>query len=52
MTAALLIWIVCAIVGGLIGGAKGRKGQGVALGGLLGLIGILILVCLPTRETA
>lgn len=46
----LVIWLICAIVGGLIGNGKGRKVEGVVLGGLLGLIGILIIVLLPAKD--
>ncbi len=39
-----IIWIICGIIGAVIGGNKGRKGEGFGLGFLLGPIGILIAV--------
>ena len=47
------IWLALAVVGGLIASSKGISGwQGALWGGLLDLIGIVIVVCLPSRLTA
>ena len=47
----VVIWIICMVIGGAIGSSKGRTGAGVALGGLLGIIGIVIAACMsPSPE--
>lgn len=48
----LVIWIVCGVIGGLIMSNKGRSGcGGVALGGLLGPLGIVLaLVTRPDNQ--
>lgn len=51
MGTLLVVWVVCAILGALIGEAKGRRLEGAALGGLLGLFGLLILALLPKRAS-
>lgn len=50
---AILFWCVLfAVVGGAITNSKGRGwGEGTALGGLLGLIGLIIVLCLKSRPT-
>lgn len=45
----VIIWIICAVLGGMIGSSKGRGGAGVALGLLLGPIGVLIVAFLPAN---
>ena len=45
----VIIWIVCAVLGGMVGSSKGRGGAGVALGLLLGPIGVLIVAFLPAN---
>jgi hypothetical protein len=48
IVAALGFWFICAIAGGAIASSKGLSGcMGMALGFLLGPIGLLIVVCLP-----
>ena len=47
--AYLVIWIICAVIGALIGESKGRKVEGALLGGLLGLLGVLIIALLPSK---
>tara|TARA_B100000989_G_C19409590_1_gene413722 strand:- start:283 stop:435 length:153 start_codon:yes stop_codon:yes gene_type:complete len=41
----VLLWIFCAIIGGAIGSAKNRTAEGVLWGGLLGVIGIIVILC-------
>ena len=40
---------MCAAVGGAIGSGKHRTGQGIALGGILGILGIIVLIFLKRR---
>jgi hypothetical protein len=47
------VWLACAGVTVVVAQAKGRSVPvAVALGILLGLIGILIEICLPSRKKA
>lgn len=47
---AVIVWIVCAGIGAAICHSKNRNvGEGLALGGLLGIIGLVITVCLPSE---
>lgn len=44
----LLLWVAMAVVGMLIADGKNRsKLEGALLGGLLGIIGVIIVACLP-----
>lgn len=46
-----IIWLLCGIIGFLIGDKKNRPVLGLSLGFLLGLIGVLImLVVEPKKE--
>ena len=45
----VIIWAVCAIASGVIGAAKGRVATGWILGILLGVIGLFIILILPTK---
>jgi hypothetical protein len=38
--------------GGFVGNRKGRMGLGITLGILLGLIGLVIIACIPARKLA
>jgi hypothetical protein len=52
---AVLILISAAIFGtaaGVVGNKKGRMGLGVALGIVLGLIGLIIIACIPAKKYA
>jgi hypothetical protein len=42
-----IIWLVCAIVSGMVGSGKGRTGAGWTLGILLGPIGLIIIFVMP-----
>jgi hypothetical protein len=46
MGALVLFWIAAIVVAGLIGSSKNKAGTGVALGLLLGWIGVIIAACL------
>lgn len=46
----IVIWIVCAVLGGMIGSSKGRGGAGVALGFLLGPIGVIIVAVMSPNK--
>jgi hypothetical protein len=45
-----VIWIVCGVAGYYIGKPKGRPGWGVALGLILGIIGLIIIALIPRRR--
>ena len=45
----ILIWIVCGIVGLILGDKKGMPGTGALLGFSLGIIGIVILITLEDK---
>ena len=47
---ALIGWVLIATAGYHIGKSKGREGAGLALTLLLGLLGLVILACLPKTE--
>jgi hypothetical protein len=54
MSPAILL-ISCAIFGtaaGFVGNKKGRMGLGITLGVLLGLIGLIIIACIPSKKYA
>ncbi|PIB78831.1 DUF2510 domain-containing protein [Mycobacterium celatum] len=47
----ILWWIVFAVAAGGISNAKGRGwGYGLAWGGLLGLIGLIVVICTPSAR--
>jgi hypothetical protein len=53
MEIAIIIWLLCAIGGGLITQSKGRSFiQGFGLGFALGIIGIIIALCLKNKKNA
>ena len=43
----VIIWLVCAVVGGVIGDAKGNFLNGFLVSVLLGPLGVLIAAVLP-----
>jgi hypothetical protein len=52
---AVVILISVAIFGtaaGFVGNKKGRLGLGIALGVVLGLIGLIIIACIPAKRFA
>ena len=51
----VVILVSVAIFGtaaGFVGNKKGRLGLGIALGVLLGLIGLIIIACIPAKKFA
>ena len=51
----VLFLISAAVFGtaaGFVGNRKGRMGLGITLGILLGLIGLIIIACVPARRVA
>ncbi len=45
----ILIWVACAGLGYAIGNSKGRGTEGIVLGLLLGVIGLIIVACLKPK---
>jgi hypothetical protein len=45
----LFIWLLCGIIGYLIGDKKNRPVLGLALGFLLGIFGIIIMLMVPAE---
>jgi hypothetical protein len=52
LAVGLIGWSGVIIAGFYVGKHKGREGAGIALTILLGLVGLLILACLPQTEAA
>jgi Na+/melibiose symporter-like transporter len=47
----LFIWLVCAIVTGIIASSKGRTGFGwFLIGCIIGIFGVILIACLPSRK--
>jgi hypothetical protein len=46
----VVIWLVMAALGAWVGGRKQRPVLGLALGLVLGLIGVLIIALVPPRQ--
>lgn len=47
----VLVWIFCAIISGAIGSMKNRTAEGVLWGALLGVIGIIVMLCKSKKES-
>lgn len=45
--AYFIVWVISAIVAGMVGSNKGRTGAGWALGILLGPVGMIIIFIMP-----
>jgi hypothetical protein len=46
------VWVACAIAGGYVGRSKGREAQGLFLGLLLGVIGLVAIAAMAPSEPA
>lgn len=46
----ITIWLLCGLFGALMGESKNRKLDGLLLGLILGIFGLIILVFLPEKE--
>ena len=47
----VIFWIFCAIIAGAIGAGKNRTAEGVLWGGLLGIIGVVVILCRSKKPT-
>lgn len=52
MAALVVIWLIFAAVGAFMGMSKGHALLGLALGLVLGLIGVVMVALLPNRKTS
>jgi hypothetical protein len=48
----IIVWLACAWAGTEIGKRKGLAGAGFGLGLLLGVIGVIIIACIPASREA
>lgn len=47
MTTLIVIWALAVVVATIVGGRKGRRGAGFALGLFLSWIGVVIIAVMP-----
>jgi hypothetical protein len=53
MLLLLCLWLIAAVVGSIIANAKNRSPiEGLLWGGLLSVLGLIILACLPSKVPA
>jgi hypothetical protein len=51
LVAGIAVWVVSVIIGGAVGKRKGRQGTAELLTIFLGVVGLVIVLCLPkSRE--
>ena len=48
----IIIWAICAWAGYAIGKGKNRETQGLVLGLILGVIGLVIIALLPAKSNS
>jgi uncharacterized membrane protein YeaQ/YmgE (transglycosylase-associated protein family) len=48
--ALIVFWIIVTVIAGMIGSRKGRTGQGVLLGIVFGLLGVIIISLMRKTE--
>ena len=49
MEQLVIIWLLCSVVGAIVGNSKGRGAEGAILGLVLGFFGVIITIFLPAK---
>lgn len=50
MAYLIIVWLVCPVLGGVFGAARGQAGMGILVGALLGPVGVIVACILPEQR--